>query len=157
METSTFTMVETTGKKKTKLAIRPFVDSNSSNMGLEEYGMALYDGVRHHEQLACLETNGIIRYITGLNEFAPEIKLLPTEERNARIKQIRETISDLEKELAANIIDPEDKDFWKEVKLLKPDNSEFWNKIEIKCGNEPLFLDIDNPFDRIKLMAIEAG
>jgi hypothetical protein len=126
-------------------------------MGLEEYGMALYDGVRHHEQLACLETNGIIRYITGLNEFAPEIKLLPTEERNARIKQIRETISDLEKELAANIIDPKDKDFWKDVKLLKPDNSEFWNKIEIKCGNEPLFLDIDNPFDRIKLMAIEAG
>ena len=156
MET-TFTMVETTSRKKTKLAVRPFVDSNSSNMGLEEYGLSLYDGVRHHEQLACLENNGVIRYLTSLNEFAPEIKLLPEEERNARVKQIRETIADLEKELAANIIDPESKNFWNEVKLLKPDNAEFWNKIEIKCGNEPLFLDMANPFDRIKLMAIEAG
>ena len=156
METN-FTMVETTSRKKTKLAIRPFVDSNSGNMGLEEYGLSLYDGVRHHEQLACLENNGVIRYLTGLNEFAPEIKLLPQDEKEARIKQIRETVADLEKELAANILDIEDKDFWNQVKLLKPDNSEFWNKIEIKCGNEPLFLDMANPFDRIKLMAIEAG
>jgi hypothetical protein len=156
MET-TFTMVETTSRKKTKLAVRPFVDSNSSNMGLEEYGLSLYDGVRLHEQLACLENNGVVRYLTGLNEFAPEIKFLPEEEKNARVKQIRETIADLEKELAANIIDPESKNFWNEVKLLKPDNAEFWNKIEIKCGNEPLFLDMANPFDRIKLMAIEAG
>jgi hypothetical protein len=156
METQ-FTMVETGSGRKTKLAVRPFVDSNNTNMGLEEYGLALYDGVRHQEQLACLENNGVVRYITGLNEFAPEIKLLPKEEKEARIKQIRETIADLEKDLAANLIDPEDKDFWNQVKLLKPDNKEFWNKIEIKCGNEPLFLDMHNPFDRIKLMAIEAG
>lgn len=156
METQ-FTMVETTSKKKTKIAVRPFIDPNMANMGLEEYGLALYDGVRHQEQLACLENNGVVRYLTGLNEFAPEIKLLPTEEKEARVKQIRETIADLEKELAANIINPEDKDFWNQVKLLKPDNAEFWNKIEIKCGNEPLFLDLSNPFDRIKLSAIEAG
>ena len=156
METQ-FTMVETGSVRKTKLAVRPFVDSNNTNMGLEEYGLALYDGVRHQEQLACLEINGVVRYITGLNEFAPEIKLLPKEEKEARIRQIRETVADLEKELAANLIDPEDKDFWNQVKLLKPDNKEFWNKIDIKCGNEPLFLDMNNPFDRIKLMAIEAG
>jgi hypothetical protein len=156
METQ-FTMVETGSVRKTKLAVRPFVDSNNTNMGLEEYGLALYDGVRHQEQLACLEINGVVRYITGLNEFAPEIKLLPKEEREARVRQIRETVADLEKELAANLIDPEDKDFWNQVKLLKPDNKEFWNKIDIKCGNEPLFLDMNNPFDRIKLMAIEAG
>jgi len=150
-------MVETGSVRKTKLAVRPFVDSNNTNMGLEEYGLALYDGVRHQEQLACLEINGVVRYITGLNEFAPEIKLLPKEEREARVRQIRETVADLEKELAANLIDPEDKDFWNQVKLLKPDNKEFWNKIDIKCGNEPLFLDMNNPFDRIKLMAIEAG
>jgi hypothetical protein len=156
METQ-FTMVETTTRKKTKLAIRPYVDSTNTNMGLEEYGLSLYDGIRHQEQLACLENNGVIRYLTGLNEFAPEIKLLPEEEKKARIRQIRETVADLEKELAANIIDPEDKDFWNQVKLLKPDNAEFWNKIEIKCGNEPVFLDTANPFDRIKLMAIDAG
>jgi hypothetical protein len=156
METK-FTMVETTNSKKTKLAIRPFIDSNAANMGLEEYGLALYDGVKHQEQLACLEANGVMRYLTGLNEFAPEIKLLPTEEREARVRQIRETVAELEKELASNIIDPADKDFWNQVKLLRPDNSEFWNKIEIKCGNDPLFLDLASPFDRIKYLAIEAG
>jgi len=156
METQ-FTMVETPTRKKTKLAVRPFVNADESNMGLETYGLALYDGVRHQEQLACLENNGVVRYLTGLNEFAPEVRLLPDEEREARIKQIRTVIADLEKELAANIIDPEDKDFWNKVKLLKPDNAEFWNKIELKCGNEPLFLDVTNPFDRIKLYAIEAG
>ena len=156
METK-FTMVETTSSKKTKVAIRPFIDPNMANMGLEEYGLALYDGVKHQEQLACLESNGIMRYLTGLNEFAPEIKLLPAEEKEARVKQIREIVAELERELAANIIDPEDKDFWNQVKLLKPDNSEFWNKIEIKCGNEPLFLDMTNPFDKIKYYAIEAG
>jgi len=156
METQ-FTMVETTSRKKTKLAVRPFIDPNTTNMGLEEYGLCLYDGVKHHEQLACLENNGVIRYLSGLNEFAPEIKLLAKEEKEARVKQIRITIAELERELAANIIDPEDKDFWNQVKLLKPDNVDFWNKIDIKCGNEPLFLDLANPFDKIKLMAIEAG
>ena len=152
-----FTMVETVSKKKTKLAVRPFIDASQGNMGLENYGLSLYDGVTHHEQLACLENNGVVRYLTGLNEFAPEIKLLQPEEREARIKEIRTVVAELEKELAANIIDPEDKDFWNQVKLLKPDNKEFWNKISISCGNEPTFLDVTNPFDQIKLLAIEAG
>ena len=43
-------------------------------MGLENYGLSLFDGVTHQEQLACLEINGIVRYLTGLNEFAPEVK-----------------------------------------------------------------------------------
>lgn len=159
METTDFTMVEVgVGSiKKTSIAIRPYFDKQATNMGLEEYGMSLFDGVTHNEQLACLELNGVIRYITGLNEFAPEIKLLPADEREARIREIRTSVAELEKELAANIIDPEDKDFWNKVKLLKPDNKEFWNKIDISCGNEPFYLDPAKPFDRIKLHAIEAG
>jgi hypothetical protein len=156
MSTS-FTMVETPTGKKTKIAIRPYVDKRQENMGLETYNMALYDGVVHYEQLACLENNGVIRYITGLNEFAPELKMLPQEMREAKIKHIREAVAELEKELAANVIDPEDTDFWNKVQLLRPNNSEFWNKIHISCGNEPLFLDPSNPYDRIKLYAIEAG
>jgi hypothetical protein len=159
METTGFTMVEVgVGSiKKTSLAVRPYFDKQATNMGLEEYGMSLFDGVTHNEQLACLEMNGVIRYITGLNEFAPEIKLLDPEVRDARIREIRVSIVELEKELAANFLDIEDKDFWNKVKLLKPDNKEFWNKIEISCGNEPLYLDPNKPFDRIKLHAIEAG
>ena len=154
-----FTMIET-GKgtvKNTPIAIRPFFDSTASNMGLEVYGISLFDGVKHHEQLACLENNGVLRYLTGLNQFAPDIKLLQPELKDSRIKEIRSAVAELEKELAANVIELEDPQFWNKVKLLKPDNSQFWNKISISCGNEPLFLDPKDPYDRIKLHGIEAG
>lgn len=154
-----FTMVET-GKgaiKQTAIAVRPYFDSSSSNMGLEDYGMSLFDGVQHHEQVACLENNGVVRYLTGLNEFAPDIKLLNAEDREARVKEIRNAVAELEKELAANVLDVDDVQFWNNVKLLKPDNHEFWNRISIACGNEPVFLDPKDPYDRIKLFAIEAG
>lgn len=151
-------MVETpTTSTESKITIRPYFDARSENMGLEDYGLSLFDGVKHQEQLACLEINGINRYLTGLNEFAPEIKRLNPEAREAKVKQIRVAVADLEAELASNILDPEDKDFWNKVKLLKPDNAEFWNKIDISVGNEPLFLNMTNPYDRIKLHAIEAG
>ena len=154
-----FTMVETGHGtvKKTAIAVRPFFDNSVSNMGLESYGLSLYDGVKHFEQLACLEQNGVIRYLTGLNEFAPEIKLLKPEDKEARVREIRTAIAELETELAANVLDIEDPQFWNKVKLLKPDNKEFWNRINIACGNEPVFLDPNDPYDRIKLYAIEAG
>jgi len=154
-----FTMVET-GKgsvKKTAIAVRPFFDNSSSNMGLEDYGMSLFDGVTHSEQIACLDNNGVVRYLTGLNEFAPEIKLLNEEDRVAKVREIRNAVAELEKELAANVLDVEDPMFWNKVTLLQPKNKDFWNKISISCGNEPLFLDPTDPYDRIKLYAIEAG
>ena len=154
-----FTMVEVgVGSiKKTSIAVRPYFDKQATNMGLEEYGMSLFDGVKHTEQIACLEVNGVIRYITGLNEFAPEIKLLSKDDRDARVHEIRISIAELEKELAANVIEIDDKDFWSKVTLLQPNNKEFWNKIDIACGNEPIYLDPNKPFDKIKLHAIEAG
>jgi len=145
-------------KTNSTIAVRPFVDNTNANMGLEKYQMVLFEGVFHEEQLACLEYNGIKRYVTGLNEFAPEIKQMNEDEREAAIKQIRMTVSQLEKELAANIIDPDDKDFWNKVRLLRPDNDEFWGKIVMRFGNEPIFLDASSdPYDLIKLRAIEAG
>ena len=120
MAKETFTMVETpSASRESKISIKPYFDARSENMGLENYGLSLFDGIKHQEQLACLEINGINRYLTGLNEFAPEVKKLPKEKREAKVKQIRATIvADLEAELASNILDPEDKDFWNKVKLL---------------------------------------
>ena len=154
-----FTMVETGNGtiKKTAIAVRPFFDNSVSNMGLENYGLSLYDGVKHFEQLACLEQNGVIRYLTGLNEFAPEIKLLLPEHREAKVKEIRIAVAELERELAANVIELDDPQFWNKVTLLTPNNKEFWNRIHISCGNDPVFLDPNDPYDRIKLYAIEAG
>lgn len=144
--------------KKSTVAIKPFFNGLVENMGLEKYNLSLFDGVFHEEPLACLEIHGVKRYLTGLNEFAPELKALPDDEREAKIKQIRIVVAQLEKELASNEIDPKDKEFWNKVKLLRPDNSTFWDNIKIRCGNDPVFLDpTTDPLDLIKLYAIEAG
>jgi hypothetical protein len=145
-------------KVGTSIAIRPYVEQNVTNMGLEKYNLALFEGIFHEEQLACLERNGIKQYLTGLNEFAPEVRNLSEDEREARIKDIRMTVTSLEQELAGNPLDPTDKDFWSKVKVLRPDNDDFWSKIVIRVSNEPVFLDPKNdPFDLIKLRSIEAG
>jgi hypothetical protein len=157
---SEFTKVEVrTLNTPKKVSIKPYFESGMENMGLENYGMSLYDGVYHEEQLACLEKNGVKRYVTGLNEFSPNVKLITNlEAKQAKIKQIRIMVSELEKDLAANVIDVDDKDFWDKVTLLKPNNDEFWGKITLRAGNDITFLDPEkNPYDLIKLCAIEAG
>jgi len=144
--------------KKSSIAIRPYFDSQVDNMGLQKYGLSLFDGAFHEESIACLEINGIKRYLTGLNEYAPDVKALPLDEQEAKIKQIRIVVAQLEKELAANMVDPEDKDFWNKIVLLKQNNSDFWDKIKIRCGNEPVHLEpATDPYDLIRLYAIEAG
>jgi hypothetical protein len=145
-------------KKTSSIAIRPYFNPGKENMGLEQYGLSLHDGVFHEESLACLEMNGVKRYITGLNEFDPKVKMLPPKEKKAKIAEIRKVVSELEAELAANQVDVEDKDFWNKLTVMKPDNSKFWDKITLRCGNDPVFLDGDvDPYDRIKLHAIRAG
>ena len=145
-------------KKNSTIAIRPYFNPSKENMGLEAYGLSLHDGVWHQESLACLEMNGVKRYVTGLNEFAPEVKMLDPKKKKEKIAEIRKVVSDLEAELAANVVDPEDKDFWNKLTVMKPDNSKFWDKIEIRCGNDPVFLEPDtDPYDKIKLYAIKAG
>ena len=145
--------------KTGSISVKPFFDPNKSNLGLEKYGMALFDGVFHEEQLACIERNGITRYLTGLNEFAPEVKLIKDpEERQAKVNEIRKVVSELERELAANMVNPEDADFWNKVVLLQPNNNEFWSKLTIRCGNEPVYLDpTKDALDLIKIYAIENG
>jgi hypothetical protein len=145
--------------KSGSISVKPFFDPNKSNLGLEKYGMSLFDGVFHEEQLACIERNGIRRYLTGLNEFAPEIKLIKNdEEREAKIKEIRTTVAQLERELAANIVDPNDPDFWNKLTVLQPGNDDFWSKITLRCGNEPVYLDpTKDAHDLIKIFAIENG
>jgi len=146
-----------TGKEQ-KIAIRPYFDDGKENMGLEKYGMTLHDGVYHMEDLACLELNGIKRYVTGLNEFAPAVKMLPDAERKAKIKEIRTVVIQLEKDLASNVIEIDDPEFWNKVQILKPDNHIFWSKIHLKVGNDPYFLDPKkDPYDLIKMYAIKAG
>jgi len=156
----TFTKVEIPKLNQyKKVSIRPYFDQGTENMGLENYGMSLHDGVYWTEQLSCLERNGIKRYVSGLNEFAPEVKMISDpEEKAAKVHEIRVVVAQLEAEFAANILDTEDPDFWNKVKLLRPDNDEFWDRIELKAGNDITFMDpAKEPYDLIKLYAIDAG
>ncbi len=144
--------------KESAITIKPYFIPDKENMGLEKYEMVVFPDVIQEEQMACIEENGVIRYLTGLNEFAPEVvHIKDPEKKTAVIKDIRQTVAILEGQLASNIIDPEDKEFWNKVVLLKPNNIEFWSKITIACSNKPLHLDPKDPFDLIKIKSIEAG
>lgn len=140
------------------LAIRPYI-TNAENMGLEKYKMVIHPGTKQVEPLACIETNGIPRYLTGLDDNAPEIRnIKDPKEKAARIKEIRTTVAELERELNATEIDPNDKDFWNKVVVLKPNNHAFWSKVMVECDNEPLYLDPkNNPMHRIIVHGIQAG
>lgn len=142
-----------------EISIKPYIDPNKDNMGLTRYNMVLFPHTKYTEELTCKEFNGSSRYITGLDEFAPEVmKIKDDVERESKIKTIREVVSYLEKTLASNEIEPDDVDFWKKVKLVKSDNITFWSKIKIELSNEIKVLKPkDNPNDLILYMAIEAG
>lgn len=144
-------------KKKSTIAIRPYVDKKSTNLGLAKYGQVVFEGTYHIEPLMCLEQNGIRRYVTGLNEFDQSLNLLPEDEKASKIKQIREKVAHLELVLAANKLDVDDKDFWKKVQVVSPTNYDYWDRIEVKLSNDPVYLDpINDPLDLIRIAAIEA-
>jgi hypothetical protein len=128
-------------------------------MGLEDYGIAVYPGTYHEEQLAAIERNGVVRFVTGLDEFAPEVQnIRDTATKEAVVYNIRSVVAHLEKTLATNVLKIEDEEFWNKVKLLRPNNHEFWGRISIRCSNDPVSLDpLNDPYDLIKFMAIEAG
>ena len=146
-------------QKSGVIRIMPYVDPTRSNMGLEKYDQVVFDGVQQTESMTCLQQNGVLRFLNGLNEFAPEIKLIVDPvEKKARITEIRKDIAAIEMGLAANVLDIDDKDFWNKVVLCRPDNSKFWGTIDLTCGNEPVVLDPEKDVrDLIKVRAIEAG
>ena len=143
---------------KNTIAIRPYIEGQAENMGLEDYNMVVFEGTKHMEQLTCIERNGEIHYITGLNEFAPEVQMIKdTNKKEARIKAIRTAVSELERELGFNEVDPKDKNFWEKVKTLHPKNKQFWEKISIAAGNSAEFLDASKAEHKLLIHAIEAG
>jgi len=144
---------------KGKISIKPYCDPLTSNMGLEKYNYVVFPNTHQVEPLAAVEQNGKLRYLTGLNEFAPEVKLITDPEKKAAvIKDIRETIAVLERDRAFNDIKADDVDFWSKVELFKPDNSEIWSKINLKLGNNEIVLNpVKNLDHLIIIKAIDNG
>lgn len=142
-----------------KVSIKPYADPNQENLGLEKYNYVVFPNTFQVETLAAIEQNGKSRYLTGLNEFAPEVKqILDVDKRKAVISDIRETVAMLERERAFNHLDVEDKDFWSKVEMFKPDNSDIWGKVFIKLGNDDIVLSPKENLDHLILVkAIENG
>tara|TARA_R110000868_G_scaffold5681_6_gene33630 strand:- start:25559 stop:26566 length:1008 start_codon:yes stop_codon:yes gene_type:complete len=142
-----------------KIAIRPYCDATKQNMGLEEYNYVVFPGTHQIEEMACVMYRGKLRYMNGLDEFAPEVKGMDDKkQRDARIKEIRTIVSELELEKTYNQVDIDDKEFWTKVETFRPDNREVWGKMQIKCNNDPIFLNpTANTDDLLMVLAIEAG
>lgn len=144
--------------RSTDIVIKPYINAEDPiwNMGLERYGQVLFEGTMHEQQLRCTVLNGITRYITGLDEFADSVKRLPDEERKAKVKMIRETVSALEREMYLNKLDPEDPDFWSKTKF-SPTSPEYWSTVNFVIGNEGKTFDPHDPHQLIMIIAAEAG
>lgn len=149
------TKLETVGK----VSIKAYCDPTQENMGLENYGYVVFPNTFQVETLAAIEQNGKSRYLSGLNEFAPEVKQIKDpEKKKAVIEDIRKTVAILEAERAFNYIQADDKDFWTKVQMFTPDNSEIWGKVSLKLNNDDQTLDPANNLDHLIIVkAIEAG
>lgn len=140
--------------------IRPYMRPGVANMGLELHDLILHEGTYQVEQLTCIETmpgSGVLRYVTGLDEEAPEIRRMEkTAQATARL-QIRTNVAIIEKALTGNVLDVEDKEFWNKVVHLKPGNSKFWNTVRVTVDNFSKGLDSSDPMDLLVICAIRAG
>jgi len=141
----------------TDIQVLPYFDPNIPNMGLEKYGQVFFEGTGMMQSLRSTEINGVVRYVTGLDEFAISIKKISNDEqRLARIKTIRETVSNLEYELFGNKVSPDDSEFWTKV-TLAPTREDYWQNIKLSVGNDGKYLDPKKPEDLLLIIAIENG
>lgn len=143
-----------------KIVIKPYVEKNKLNSGLEQYNEVVVTGTKHDYEMVCLQEGSTNRYLTGLNPFASELNKLTKDEREAKIEQIKKIVIKVESSLGGQIIDESDSEWWNKVKILKPDNISFWgsNDMLISLNNEPLILNIStNNLDLLKYYSIKAG
>ena len=155
-KTKDFTESYRTEYGGTDIVIKPYFDSNVENMGLEKYGQVFFEGTGMIQDLRATEINGVVRYVTGLDEFATEVKMLPEAERKARVAQIKQTVSQLEYELFANKVDPKEPDFWSKVNLA-PTNTKYWSTVRLAASNNDVYLDPNDTNDLIKIICAENG
>jgi len=145
--------------KQQSVFIRKNYDPSFKRMGMEKYpDIVLMDGTAQGEQLSCIDRNGVLRFVTGLDEFAPEVQnIADPEKKKSKIKQIREKVAWLEQMLNHKNIDPKDPDFWSKIERVHPGNKEFWQTVELVLDNVDKKLDVTSPMDFIIMSCIEAG
>lgn len=126
------------------VSIEQYFDPETPNLGLEKYGLSMFEGGGFVEDLGYTTFGDQIRYITGLDEFSDEVRNIEDpEERDARMQQIREARAYLEKYLGEGVLDPL--------------NTKFWSKVKLEVKTRRKYLDLKDPYDLIYYFAIKAG
>lgn len=147
-------------KSYSKVTILPYVEEGKFNMNLEKYKMSIFEGTAHDIEMAAVEEGDTLRYLTGLNPFAPEVTILPDEEKSAKEEYIKDIVIKAEKVLSGIVIKRDDPDWWNKVKRLRPDNINFWSSTDMRLEltNEPTPLHISKSItDLLKYVAIKSG
>lgn len=163
---------------KGTVSVKPYI-TEATNMGAEKYGEVLFPETAQRDIVFCDVRDNIKIYKTGLNEFAFEVQsITDPEEKEARVRYIRETVAYLENVLNSNFkVSKEtcmdgygtstDK-FWDNVTMFKSVcvdtfNAKgdrvlnFWDKLFIDLDNEGIYMDMKDPHDLIKYHVINAG
>lgn len=143
-----------------KVTIRPYFEM-VSNMGLEKHKQVLFDGAKHTIEMAAIEEGDGVRYITGIDPFAPYVQLESDKDKqDALIEEIKRVVIKAEAALASNVIKNDDPEWWNKVKKVKPNNISFWssNDMKLELTNEPETLEPSTKIkDLLIYLSIKAG
>ena len=145
--------------KSNRVSIRPYFEM-VSNMGLERHNQVLFDGASHTYEMAAVEEGNSIRYLTGIDPFAPEVEMeSDPDKKEARIEEIKRTAINAEAKLASNVIKMDDPEWWNKVKKIKPNNVDFWSSkdMTLVLNNDVFYLDLTKVIDLLRYNSIKAG
>jgi hypothetical protein len=144
--TITKSIIDNLSKKK--VSIRQYVDSDVSNLGLENHGMSVFFGENgsggHKEWIGYKQIGNTRVYLTGLEKNSENItSLKSSEEKDAELKQLDEVKKYLESFYGEGVLDSTTRDFW--------------NEIFIEVKTPVLELDLSDTKELILYYAIKGG
>jgi hypothetical protein len=145
--------------EKKYVRIRPNVMPEEQDIfGYSKYKEVMNPTAKHIYSIAMIQKNtGVTKYITGLDEESPDVKLLDEYQRKQRIKEIRELAAEIYYRMEYKKLDINDPNFWDKCEVLKPTNEEFWKKISIELDNKGRFLNLSDLDDLILYCVIKGG
>jgi hypothetical protein len=130
-----------------KVYIKQYVDDSEFNMGLEKYGMSVFEGENGSgggkEYISYQQTGDTKVYLTGLDTDATSIEQIENEDvREQKIKEIEEVKTYLEK---------------KKKTELNSENESFWKGMYLDINKPSIKLNLNDDKDLLTYYIIKGG